>query len=314
MGNSYTNITLSGPAAIDIRTALAELKLSAYVSPTVDDFTVICDRNSDLIGLDDDGDDGDGGDGYDSEDDSDLDEEEGLPRPRSAHRGGSRDGGEDDLDRARRGPSDDSGEPEWDELEHRWAQVAQQLSQRLSCVAWAVNIYDDDVFLYKLFENGAERDAYNSTPNYFEGEDDGPALGMLFTIMVLPKLPLPKFIKRWFIRRSTLTLKPPTGGDAATLCRLFGRADATTAVAAILKKPQSSGGNLAALAMTEPDELGKLDPGEMLGNKTEYIFEVMRHQDLVKALRLPDFAPGAGYRYVKSGDVNNPADWQLVGA
>jgi hypothetical protein len=40
----------------------------------------------------------------------------------------------------------------------------------------------------------------------------------------------------------------------------------------------------------------------------------MRRQDLVKALRLPDFAPGAGYRYVKSGDVDNPADWQLIGA
>lgn len=313
MGNSYTNITLCGPTAFDVKTALAELKLSAYVSPTVDGYTVVCDRQADLIGLDD-VDDDDDADGLDSDDDLDLDENEGHIRPRSAGRGGSRDDGEDDFSRARRGAAGDDGEPDWDELENRWAQVAQQLSQRLACVAWAVNIYDDDVFLYKLFERGVERDTYNSTPNYFEGADDGPGLGMLFTIMVLPKLPLPKFIKRWFIKRSAPKLKPPTGGDPATLCRLLGRAEATNTVAAILKKPQSGGGNLAALAMTEPDKLDAADPASLLGGQSEYVFEVMRHQDLVKALRLPDFAPGAGYRYVKSGDVDNPAKWELVGA
>src|SRR3954467_12843237 len=33
------------------------------------------------------------------------------------------------------------------------------------------SVYDDDIFAYHYFENGALKDSYNSCPNYFDDEN-----------------------------------------------------------------------------------------------------------------------------------------------
>lgn len=47
--------------------------------------------------------------------------------------------------------------------------LGKKISEELGCVAWAIFIYDDDVFMYWLFEHGELIDEYNSSPEYFEG-------------------------------------------------------------------------------------------------------------------------------------------------
>jgi hypothetical protein len=69
------------------------------------------------------------------------------------------------------------------------ADLAKMLSKRFNCPAFAVLNHDDDVLLCTLFENGTQRDRYDSTPG-FEGGDDPFA--------------------------------PPEGGDARILCAAFG--------------------------------------------------------------------------------------------
>ncbi len=46
MGNFYTNVTVRGPRREDIQDALKALDCPAYLSPTVDGVTVMCDRRS----------------------------------------------------------------------------------------------------------------------------------------------------------------------------------------------------------------------------------------------------------------------------
>jgi hypothetical protein len=66
--------------------------------------------------------------------------------------------------------------------------LAAKLSARLACPALAVLNHDDDVLLCMLFEKGAKRDTYDSTPG-FDGGDP---------------------------------FAPPKGGDASALCAAFG--------------------------------------------------------------------------------------------
>jgi hypothetical protein len=68
----------------------------------------------------------------------------------------------------------------------------------------AVLNHDDDVLLYRLFENGRLLDEYNSAPAY----------------------PAPS--------------NSPTGGHPELLCKAFG-ANSASAVSAILRKPQRGG-------------------------------------------------------------------------
>lgn len=44
MGNFYTNVTTRGPAQSDLAAALRNLGRSAFLTPTTNTFTVICDR------------------------------------------------------------------------------------------------------------------------------------------------------------------------------------------------------------------------------------------------------------------------------
>jgi hypothetical protein len=55
MGNLYTNVTTRGQAQSDLATALRNLGRSAFLTPTTNGFTVICDRecenqDTDLLG------------------------------------------------------------------------------------------------------------------------------------------------------------------------------------------------------------------------------------------------------------------------
>jgi hypothetical protein len=296
MGNTYTNITLYGPGADDVRQALSRLKYSAYVSRTVQDITVVCDRRADLLDLEDQDDiegSGHGEEGHSQEDwtsPSDSDDDDGL------------------------NASADHEDADWDALDARWATVAQELSTRLRCVAWAVRVYDDDILQYKLFDAGTERDEYLSTPDYFDGEG---GIGALFTFLIVPRLPLPRFIRRWLFKRAMPRFKPPKGGDAAMLCRMLGRPEAQREVEAILRKPKSGGESMLGVLM-DPEQASRSedergDVSQLPINPDDFLFEIWRHQALVRALSLPDFAPGAGYRYVAEGDVNNPDEWVLVG-
>ena len=68
--------------------------------------------------------------------------------------------------------------------------LAAKLSRQFACPALAVLNHDDDVLMYALYENGTQRDTYDSTPG-FDGDDPFAA---------------------------------PEGGDASVLCAAFGSA------------------------------------------------------------------------------------------
>jgi len=44
MGNFYTNVTTRGPAQQDLAVMLRELGRSAFLAPTTNGYTLICDR------------------------------------------------------------------------------------------------------------------------------------------------------------------------------------------------------------------------------------------------------------------------------
>jgi len=82
--------------------------------------------------------------------------------------------------------------------------VGRGLSTELRCPVLAVLNHDDDVLLYRLFDDGELLDDYNSAPAY----------------------PTPSVA--------------PSGGNAELLCKAF-EADNPSAVSAILQKPQRGG-------------------------------------------------------------------------
>jgi hypothetical protein len=268
MGNFYTSITIHGPAQDDIQDALKQLSCPAYVSPTVDGNTVICDRRSEL--LDDDIDDVD-------DEVNDVDEE---------------------LD-----------DEAFDDMEDAWISLAQALSERFNCVTLALRNYDDDVLEYSLYEAGTLRDTYDSMPNYYEDE---AGLGTMLALFVVPRLPLPRRFKEWAIRRAALsTPSPPAGGNARLLCGLLKRPEAEVRVEGILRKPKQACEAAMMKVLLESDT-GETEIPD--NNDAGYLFELQRHQDLVEALSLPGFTPGAGYNYIKAGEVENAEDWVLVEA
>ena len=52
-----------------------------------------------------------------------------------------------------------------------------RISGEMLCTALAVIVHDDDVLWYSLYRDGELADCYNSRPNYFDSESDGPAAG-----------------------------------------------------------------------------------------------------------------------------------------
>lgn len=122
MGNFYTNVTLRGSNQDSIVEYMTRQNRNAYVSPTVNDCTVV----------------------YDEECES----------------------------------------QETDILE----ELASGLSKQFGCPALAVLNHDDDILWYKLFEGGEMIDQYDSSPGYFDAQDEASM---------------------------------PEGGDARKLCRAF---------------------------------------------------------------------------------------------
>jgi hypothetical protein len=85
------------------------------------------------------------------------------------------------------------------------AKLAVHLSSSLHCAVLALLIHDDDILWYQLYENGALRDQYDSTPGYFDFSGNSSDL-------------------------------PPAGGDALKLCSAFGSGD-PSAIEGILREP-----------------------------------------------------------------------------
>ena len=130
--------------------------------------------------------------------------------------------------------------------------VAQLLSAQHQCTALAVMCYDDDILYYWLFEEGQEVDTYCSSPGYFEGRQD-----------------------------------PPTGGDAAKLCRAFVCSEVEKTLRDILQYNKYAGGDLS---------------------DSEFLFETARHEKLCKALNIPEWAVGTGYSYLCDDEVPEGLD------
>jgi hypothetical protein len=175
---------------------------------------------------------------------------------------------------------------------------AAQLSHQFNCPALAVLNHDDDVLAYWLYQDGTRIDAYDSTPGWATGED-----------------------------------APPTGGDAATLCRAFGvPTAAVNSVEGILRASSGvtdfpfgpdSDLTLADLiqAATSPDRLAdilrrllgvesleEMDVDAMMQHiqsaaGRDYTFAVDRHAALVDALGLPDCTVGFGFDYLHRGET-----------
>jgi hypothetical protein len=55
--------------------------------------------------------------------------------------------------------------------------VARWLSRRFACAAWAVYLFDSDVFQYCLFRDGEQLDEYDSRPGYPSGPGGNPQGG-----------------------------------------------------------------------------------------------------------------------------------------
>jgi len=128
--------------------------------------------------------------------------------------------------------------------EEEIAALAAQLSARFNCPVLAVMNHDDDILWYQLYESGKLTDEYDSSPGYFDPDEEFSA---------------------------------PAGGDAARLASAFGTKDVAT-VEAVLRK-------------SDHDDDG-------------YTFAVERHEDLVRALGLPEFA--VGYSYISFGGDEFP--------
>lgn len=121
--------------------------------------------------------------------------------------------------------------------------AAKELSGELSCVLFGVLNHDDDVLAYWLAKDGELVDTYISAPGVLEGRDD-----------------------------------PPEGGDAAVLCEVAGRPEASAMVQKIL---------------------------HLEAENSPYAFSALnRHEALVKALGIPTFTVDLGYNTAAMGDVS----------
>lgn len=159
---------------------------------------------------------------------------------------------------------------------------AAALSQQFACGALAVLDHDDDVLAYWLYENGALLDHYDSLPGYFIGED-----------------------------------MPPSGGDAAALCRVFGvdaaQVDAVQRILSASSAPPDfdvSPTELMNVMMHQPEKAPEL-MAKLMGRSTEddpdapanYFMAMDRYAALVKALGLPDCVVSAGFTYIARGEI-----------
>jgi hypothetical protein len=136
MGLFYTTFTTLGPDDGAVTAALKKLRRTAFVSPTVEGYTVIYDQKTE--------------------------------------------------------------EQDFAEIE----KLGVGLSKACGAPVLAAALHDDDVLYLWLFQNGEQRDFYNSLPQYFDAEAE-PG--------------------------------PPEGGDSGLLCQAFGHARKTKRVEKLLR-------------------------------------------------------------------------------
>jgi hypothetical protein len=176
---------------------------------------------------------------------------------------------------------------------------AAQLSRHFSCVAFAVLNHDDDVLAYWLYENGVQIDSYNSLPGWETGDES-----------------------------------PPSGGDAAALCRVFGVPETQAeSIEDILRADSNENAQLpfgpgsditlaelmsAAISpermadlmrrLLGVESLEGLTPDEIArrmqsSGGRDYTSAVDRHGTLAEALNVPGCTVGFGFDTIHDGDL-----------
>lgn len=130
---------------------------------------------------------------------------------------------------------DREGDEDYDALDR----LTRQLAAFFGCPALETTLHDDDLFWYCLYRDGQHLDRYDSTPDYFSDT-------------------------------ATESL-PPSGGDAALLCAVFGAEPQIAQVDRLLHYFMPAGA----------------DGDELLPEE--------RHHGIVAHLGLPPFAAGIGY-------------------
>lgn len=118
--------------------------------------------------------------------------------------------------------------------QHEITGLAATLSKKLKCPLLVVLNHDDDILRYHLYLNGKLADEYDSTPGYFDPRAQP---------------------------------SPPSGGDAAKLCAVFG-------------------GNPAVVEKVL--RTSSFDPDR-------YVFAFERHAALVEALGISDYSVGTAF-------------------
>lgn len=130
--------------------------------------------------------------------------------------------------------------------------LALTLSTHLQCTAIATFNADDDVLWFAIYENGKRTSRYASAPHEFEDQSEFPS-------------------RQQF---------------AETLCRIFGKAQKTRLVRAVLNRSRGILGLLTFVKI-----------------RIAYAVEIQRHQDLAGLLGLPIASVGLGYTYVSRGEL-----------
>ena len=154
-------------------------------------------------------------------------------------------------------------------------ELSARLSKRFSSPVISILNHDDDLLYYQLYENGDKKDEYISNPAFWDG------------------------------RRSFFS--KPKGGDVKKLCSLFNPEADSKKISKILKRSVTwkilSGFIMFLLLFIFREKTPKSLNVFLINHKLGYTFEVERHEELCKALGIPDFAAGFGYRYFANGEV-----------
>jgi hypothetical protein len=131
--------------------------------------------------------------------------------------------------------------------------LGRALTEVLSCPALAAVLHDDDILYLWLFHKGRVRDRYDSSPAYFDPHSEP---------------------------------RPPSGGNAKLLCKLFHWPEREERVEQLLR--------------------ADLLEGELPG----VAGELERHAALAAELQMPRFVAGLGYSAIAGGYV--PEEFQGV--
>lgn len=185
-----------------------------------------------------------------------------------------------------------------DQDEAAIVELGRLLSAQLASPVLAVLNHDDDVFAYWLFENDTLLESYNSDPDYFNDDgDQDPTVSVEDAAHLVEDIAASAFrgtgmgssVSDIFTHVRKIMEARRGGSDeredadedhddpadeslGGQLCRAFGREEAHAEVRKILAS-------------------------------RKYVFALDRHEDLVRALGLPEMAVGGGYSYIDDREV-----------